>query len=61
MSDQKRPRAWFDDDQPFLPGLVVYETAPETVDTGLLDAGGTKIFRRPRITPIGFDISRFRA
>jgi hypothetical protein len=54
----KKPRAaWCDEPDAFCPPLTVYETAPETVDTGLLDAVGTKIFRRPIVGRIGFDLT----
>ena len=58
MSDRNRPNAWNDDGEPFVPSLTVYESAPESVDTGLLDINGTKIFRRPAAPfRIGFDLS----
>lgn len=53
-----KPRsAWSDEPDPFCPPLTVYETAPESVDTGLVDASGTKIFRRQLATKVGFDLS----
>jgi hypothetical protein len=53
-----KPRnAWCDEPDPFTPPLTVYETAPEAVDTGLLDASGAKIFRRPLASKIGFDLT----
>lgn len=50
--------AWCDEPDPFCPPLTVYEAAPEgPVDTGLLDARGTKIFRRQSPTRMGFDLT----
>lgn len=54
---KKTRSAWHDDPDPFCPPLTVYETAPETVDTGIVDAAGTKIFRRPLVGRIGFDLT----
>jgi hypothetical protein len=54
----RKPKLWLDEDTPFVPNLTVYETAPEPVDTGLLDASGTKIFRTPQREPVGFDLRR---
>lgn len=54
---KKTKNAWCDEPDPFCPPLTVYETAPESVDTGLLDAHGTKIFRRPLVGRIGFDMT----
>lgn len=50
----RRDVAWFDGDQPFTPALTVYEPTPAPIDTGLLDAAGTKIFRRQTPETIGF-------
>lgn len=55
--NRQRPTAFFDDERPWCPDLVVYEDAPEPIDTGILDASGTKIFRRPERRRIGFDLS----
>lgn len=49
--------AWCDEPDPFCPPLTVYETAPATVDTGLVDASGVRIFRRPLMSRIGFDLT----
>jgi hypothetical protein len=57
VSERKTKSAWCDEPDAFCPPLTVYETAPETVDTGLLDASGTKIFRRPLVGRIGFDMT----
>lgn len=54
---RKKPAAWDGDDQPFCPPLTVYEAIAEPVDTGIVDGNGTKIFRRQRMGPIGFDLS----
>lgn len=59
MTNTPKPRAWLDDDQPFLPSLTVYEGGSDLVDTGLFNADGTKIFRRAQLA-IGFDLSRGR-
>jgi hypothetical protein len=37
--------------------LTVFEDAPEPIDTGLLNADGTKIYRHRKMAPIGFDLS----
>ena len=55
MSDRK-PVLWRDDDEPFCPDLTVYESEPKPIDTGLLNASGTKIFRNPKTIVIGFDL-----
>ena len=53
-----KPRnAWCDEPDPFTPQLTVYETGPESIDTGLLDASGNKIFRRQLAAKIGFDLT----
>jgi len=57
MSDRKTKSAWYDEPDPFCPPLTVYETAPEAIDTGLLDASGAKIYRRPLMGRIGFDLT----
>lgn len=57
MSQRKARNAWCDEPDAFCPPLTVYETAPATVDTGLVDASGTKIFRRPPVVRIGFDLT----
>lgn len=47
------PRA--DWEEPVLPELQVYEPEDGPVDTGLLDAHGVKLYRRPTPRfPIGF-------
>lgn len=56
MKPQK-PLNWFGDEQPFCPQLTVYETAPEPIDTGLVGADGTKLFRRSEPLSIGFDLT----
>lgn len=53
-----KPRAQWDDFERWSPPITIYETPPEAIDTGLLDASGTKIFRHTEISPIGFDLSR---
>lgn len=53
----KKPRLFLEDDQPFCPALTVYENDTESVDTGLLDANGVKIFRQPQRQRIGFDLT----
>jgi len=45
-----RPRASWDEDKPHIEGKTVHEREP--VDTGLLDANGTPIWRV--MSPIGF-------
>lgn len=37
--------------------LTVYEDSPEPIDTGLLNADGTKLYRPVKRAPIGFDLS----
>lgn len=59
-SSPRAPRAAYLDDQPFVPVLTVYEDDSGPVDTGLLNADGTKIVRQRGRDPIGFDLSRTR-
>lgn len=54
----RKPRNSFDDDQPWCPPLTVYEEAQEPIDTGIIDATGTKIFRRAERMPIGFHLRK---
>lgn len=42
-----RPRADWEDQEPVLPELQVFEPEDEPVDTGLLDARGVKLYRQP--------------
>lgn len=37
--------------------LTVYEDDAEPIDTGLLNADGTKLYRSVKRLPIGFDLS----
>lgn len=53
---KKTKTAWCDEPDAFCPPLTVYETAPANIDTGLLDASGAKIFRRPLVNRIGFEM-----
>lgn len=36
---------------------IIDDGQPGSIDTGLLNADGKRIFRRPRRQPIGFDLS----
>jgi hypothetical protein len=58
MAEVKKPLAAWDEDRAWDPPITVYETVSEPVFTGVLDATGTKIFRRPIAGPIGFDLTR---
>lgn len=58
---RKQRNDWLDQDTPFLPSLTVYETTPEPVDTGLLNADGTKLYRRPETGRLGFDLRSGKA
>lgn len=49
--------AWCDEPDPFCPPLTVYEAERGAIDTGLLDASGSKIYRRPLEGRIGFDLT----
>lgn len=50
-----RPRADWEEMDPVLPELQVYEPEDGPVDTGLLDAHGVKLYRQPKPRfPIGF-------
>jgi len=50
-----RPRADWEDMDPVLPALQVYEPEDTPIDTGLLDAQGVKLYRpHPAKPRMGF-------
>lgn len=48
------PRAAWGDDVPLLPQITVYDE-PDAEDTGLVDSGGTKIYRVRERLKMGFE------
>lgn len=54
------PRQWFSDQEfpQSLPSCVVHEQDAAPVDTGLVDAYGTRLFRITDRPPIGFRSAR---
>lgn len=38
-------------------GEIVHESEPSPTETGLLDANGFPIYRRPKQHPLGFDLT----
>ena len=58
MVDRKKNTrsAWNDEPEAWCPPLTVYEEAAEPVPTGLLDANGKKLFKRPLKGVLGFDL-----
>jgi hypothetical protein len=54
MRGSRRPRADWEDQEPVIPELHVYEPEDATIDTGLVDAHGVKLYRVPVKIPFGF-------
>lgn len=51
------PKLWRTEDGEFWaerPTLTVWESDPAPIDTGLLDASGTRLYRTPDRQPMGF-------
>lgn len=46
---------WWTPDPPLT--VTVYEDSSEPIDTGLLNADGTTLYRSVKRAPIGFDLS----
>lgn len=54
ISPRRRARACWDDDAPQMIAQVVHETLDDPVNTGLVDADGTPLYRISEKRPIGF-------